>query len=269
MPTCAAPTGSSVRSSIMLAARCWRRPRPRSRPSARCAVRERTRANSAATKNAVDRDEHKTAEEQQGDHGSRGGVRPLLREGSSSSVIDWAAEAQQSTPGVTRRVDAAPPACGRSAVMPPSECVVSVRRTLFHPWTRMSGWWLASSARSATRFTNAIAALEVREARSRARSPRPPPPLAALSRPRPRRRSAVAYRPSVSSPPRGAAMRIVCLVPSATGDPASPWASAREVVARHPRVRLPRQAARATEGHARRACCRLTAGQIDAAVRAH
>ena len=40
----------------------------------------------------------------------------------------------------------------------PSECVVSVSRTLFQPWTRMSGWWLASSAASATRLTNAIAA---------------------------------------------------------------------------------------------------------------
>ncbi len=40
----------------------------------------------------------------------------------------------------------------------PSECVVSVRRTLFHPWTRMSGWWLASSAASATWLTKAIAA---------------------------------------------------------------------------------------------------------------
>src|SRR3954452_16290903 len=78
------------------------------------------------------------------------------------------------------------------SVRPPSECVVSVSRTLFQPWTRMSGWWLASSARSATRLTHAIAPLKSSNSSSRTR---------------------------VSPPSRhtaSAAMRIVSLVPSAT-----------------------------------------------------
>ncbi len=46
------------------------------------------------------------------------------------------------------------------AVRPPAEWLVSDSRTLFQPCTRMSGWWLASSATSATRLTNAIAYLK-------------------------------------------------------------------------------------------------------------
>src|ERR1700720_2661594 len=50
---------------------------------------------------------------------------------------------------------------------PPCECVESVRRTCFQPCTRMSGWWLAASAASATRLTNAIAPAKCSNARSR------------------------------------------------------------------------------------------------------
>ena len=64
--------------------------------------------------------------------------------------------------------------------MPPSLCVESVRRTLFQPWTRMSGWWFASSATSATRSTNAIAAREVGEAPVAHDRVPLAPPLAAL-----------------------------------------------------------------------------------------
>src|SRR3954463_4072474 len=78
------------------------------------------------------------------------------------------------------------------SVSPPSECVVRVRRTLFQPWTRMSGWWLASSAASATWFTKAIA-------------------LAKSSNLKSRTSDSPSCRHTDSE-----AMRIVSLVPSAT-----------------------------------------------------
>src|SRR6201985_774293 len=53
------------------------------------------------------------------------------------------------------------------SVRPPAEWLVSDSFTLFQPCTKMSGWWLASSAASATRLTNAIASAKFSNFQSR------------------------------------------------------------------------------------------------------
>src|SRR4051794_7749060 len=97
--------------------------------------------------------------------------------------------------------------CARSrslCVSPPSECVESVSRTLFHPWRRMSGWWLAPSASSPTTLTNAIAAAKSSSSSSRT--------IESPSRAHCEPLSPCSICSSVSL----SAMRIVSLVPSAT-----------------------------------------------------
>src|SRR3712207_1496343 len=83
-----------------------------------------------------------------------------------------------------------------ASVTVPSVCVESVSRTRFQPCTRMSGWWLASSAISATRLTKAMACAKSSNFRSRT--------------------SASPSRRHSCSPLPSAAMRIVSLVPHAT-----------------------------------------------------
>ncbi len=161
-------------------------------------------------------------------------------------------------------VDLRRPAGSRPSVRPPCECVESVRRTLFQPCTRMSGWWFAASASSATRLTKAIARGEVGEASARARSQRasvrcqsrraqplldlrvgeqchPPSRLA---------RSRDAYSQSV---------RIVSLVPHAT-ELLFALGPRREVVAVTHECDHPPAAARAAAGHPRRAARRAERG---------
>ena len=103
--------------------------------------------------------------------GHRGGRRgePLLRGGRRRTSSDLARQRVAATQaGVGSEARRSAPASARSAsVRPPSRWVESVRRTLFQPWTRMSGWWLAASATSATRLTNAIAAAKSSNSRSR------------------------------------------------------------------------------------------------------
>src|SRR5690349_3496759 len=89
-------------------------------------------------------------------------------------------------------------------VRPSAECVLSVRRTLFQPWIRMSGWWLAASARPATPLTNAIAPAKSPSSRSRT--------IASPSR----RHGEPASPALIASSVSLSAMRIVSLVPSAT-----------------------------------------------------
>src|SRR5215218_6048083 len=89
-------------------------------------------------------------------------------------------------------------------VRPSAECVLSVSRTLFHPWIRMSGWWLAASASAPTALTNAIADAKSPSSRSRT--------IAS-----PSRRHGEPFSPcSIASSVSLSAMRIVSLVPSAT-----------------------------------------------------
>ena len=75
----------------------------------------------------------------------------------------------------TRRRDRRSPLRGRDRRRSarPRSGSLSVSRTLFQPWTRMSGWWLASSASSATWLTNAIAAAKSSNSKSPTRRRRP------------------------------------------------------------------------------------------------
>ena len=97
-----------------------------------------------------------------------------------------------------------PRAMSRSfCVRPSAECVVSVSRTLFQPWTRMSGWWLASSA-------SVGHAVDERHRRREVH-------LNSRTIASPSRRHVEPCRPcSISSSVSLSAMRIVSLVPSAT-----------------------------------------------------
>ena len=150
----------------------------------------------------------------------RAAREPLLR-GRSSGTLDsprreLAADAGAS--GEARR--SARRGRGRPRVTPPSRWVDSVSRTLFQPWTRMSGWWFGVLGRAARRgSTSAIAAAKSASSTSRTIAPSPAP------RGAPRRasisscaRSAMptslpgGHVPCRSSSP----MRIVSLVPHAT-----------------------------------------------------
>src|SRR3954462_13768100 len=106
--------------------------RPSSASCCRCALRERTRANSAATKNALMSTRTRTA------RSSRAIIGPRLNFGvcrrlSSGRRDQW-------YPAHSWSIRAA--ILWSFSVKPPSEWVVSVSRTLFQPWTRMSGWRL-------------------------------------------------------------------------------------------------------------------------------
>src|SRR4051812_31205813 len=95
--------------------------------------------------------------------------------------------------------------------MPPALWFDTVRRTLFQPWTRMSGWCPAASAASATRLTKAIAAPKSAKARSRT--------IASSSRRHPEtscRPCSMAPSSSSSAISSSPPMRIVSLVPHAT-----------------------------------------------------
>ena len=146
--------------------------------------------------------------------------------------------------------------------MPPSECVESVRRTLFQPWTRMSGWWFGASADLRDALDEGDRRGEVGERQSRT--------IAS-----PSRRHSPPSRPLVDLrvaqqwhivPPSSAAC-VVSLVPSAT-EMLFALGLGDEVVAVTHECDYPAGGARAADGHARRAAGDLTAGQIDAAVRA-
>src|SRR6188472_1988161 len=89
-------------------------------------------------------------------------------------------------------------------VRPSAECVLSVSRSLFQEWIRMSGWWFAASASAATEFANAIA--EAKSASSSSRTIESP--WRVHSEPSSPCRTASSVSLS--------AMRIVSLVPSAT-----------------------------------------------------
>ena len=149
---------------------------------------------------------------------------------------------------------------GRLCVSPPSEWVESVSRTLFQPWTRMSGWWLAASAsRRRPRLTKRHRRREVAElevARDRV----------ALARPRPSVASAAAISSSLS---RAISSRHAHRLPRALRHRDAVRARPRRRgYRRHPRVRLPAAGARAAAGDARRDRPRASPPrEIDRAVR--
>ena len=145
-----------------------------------------------------------------------------------------------------------------------------VRRTLFQPWSRMSGWWLASSAASPTRCTNAIAAAKSANSKSRAMLVgRLAPPAVepgqlaidvGLAEKRHRdqlTRAEALQSPGADRQPRPARHRAAVR--------ARPRRRGRR---RHARVRLPARGARRCR-RSPATCCPpgLSAGEIDAAVR--
>ena len=92
----------------------------------------------------------------------------LLRDGSSSFIEATSPNGSSSRRGSgVRRSRAsasnAPASAKSASVRPPAEWLVSDSLTLFQPWTRMSGWWLAVLGHLGD---------AVDEARSRRRSPR-------------------------------------------------------------------------------------------------
>ena len=121
---------------------------------------------------------------------------------------------------------------------PPSLCVESVRRTLFQPWTRMSGWWLAASAASATRSTNAIAAAKSASSKSRT--------IASPSR----RQLRAASTSAAAMPRRRSAAHAPILVPMRIVSPRAP--RHRAAVRARPRRRGRRRHARVRPSRRRR-----------------
>ena len=202
--------------------RSRRRVCPRRRPSAGAPCRERTSANSAATKNALRSTRTRTASSSRAIMRCASARRYFGRSRRRSSRATRARIAQLAGRRCAR------PSRGRCRSARPSECVVSVSRTLFQPWTRMSGWWLASSA---------SVGHAVDERHRRARSPRT------------RSRGSATRPPAAILPSE--AMRIVSLVPSAT-EMLFALGARRRGHRRHPRVRLPGGRAESTQGHARR-----------------
>ena len=150
-----------------------------------------------------------------------------------------------------------------ASVSPPCECVESVRRTLFQPCTRMSGWWLAASAslghavdeRDRGGEVGELHSRTIASAASRAASPRPRPAGA-----RSPRRSAVPLREITRSPRphhgrrrrTAQRVRIVSLVPHAT-ELLFALGLGPEVVAVTHECDYPPAARALPRGHARRA----------------
>ncbi len=136
-------------------------------------------------------------------------------------------------------------------VRPPSLCVESVSRTLFQPWTRMSGWWFAASAASRDAVDERHRRGEVRElevAHERRRPAAPGPPATSVDSSAERAIPASLRSPDAHRQPRPPRHRAA--VRARTRRPRR---------RRHPRVRLPAGRARPAQGHARRARRRASA----------
>src|SRR5436190_4178628 len=155
MPTWIVETYSLI-SSTWCSAR--RAPRwPSSASASRRARRLRTSAYSAITKKPLS--------------ATSSAVRKIRSAVTARCYFGRGRRSSATTPLYPRQRLSICSASARSlSVTPPSLCVDSVRRTLFHPCTRMSGWWLRCSATSATWLTKLIASAKSLNLKSRTRA---------------------------------------------------------------------------------------------------